>query len=145
MHRTRTIAASLAAVAALGAGGTALAASGDSPAPTTITVVPAPTLKAGAIAPSDAPGAHTIRAGKPIPAGYVLVGYRVTVVKGAKAAGAALRFACPAGTVLRTFDTTGSAGFAAQRDYVGHQVTYVTSMPDSRRATSDGRVYAVCR
>jgi hypothetical protein len=145
MTRTRTITATLTAVAALGAGGTALAATSGDPAPTTITVVPAQTLQAGDTAPFDAPGAKAIRHGKAIPSGYVLVGYRVTTHKGAKYAGAALRFACPAGKRLRTFGITGNAGFNAPRSYAGAKATYVMSTPDSRLTDTDGRVYAICR
>jgi hypothetical protein len=144
IHTRRTIAAALAATAVLGAGGTALAAtSGD--APTTVTVAPAPTLKAGATAPFDAAGVRAIRQGKAIPSGYVLIGFTVKVDRGAKMAGAALRFACPDGKRLRTFGTTGHAGFASDGRYVGHKVAWVTSTPSAANAGSEGILYAVCR
>jgi len=51
-----------------------------------------------------------IREGKPIPRGYVLVGQQVDIQRGAKTAGAALRFTCPGAKRLMTFGTTGDAG-----------------------------------
>jgi len=146
--RTRS-AAALTAVAALAAGGTALAATGSG-TPTTVGVSPAPTLKAGATAPFDAPGVRAVRRGKPIPAGYELVGYRIQVHRGAKMAGAALRFACPGGKTLRSFGITGHAGFAADRDYVGHKETWVMSVPGMNPPSgpvteADGMLYAICR
>jgi hypothetical protein len=141
----RTLAAALAATAALGAGGTALAQTGAAPAPTTVTVTPAAPLTAGAIAPFDAPGVRAIRQGKEIPAGYVLPGFTIKVDRGAKMAGAALRFACPDGKRLRTFATTGHAGFASDGKYVGHKVAWVTSTPSAANAGTTGTLYAVCR
>ena len=141
----RTVAAAMAATVALAAGGTALAATGGSDAPTTVTVTPAPTLQAGTIAPFDAPGVRAIRRGKPIPSGYVLTGFKIKVDRGAKMAGAALRFACPDGKRLRTFGVTGHAGFASDGHYVDHKVAWVTSTPSAANAGSEGTLYAVCR
>ena len=134
--------AAVTALAAFGAGGTALAQSsgGD---PTTITVTPVPDLKAGDIAPFDAAGVPAIRRGRPIPKGYVLPGYRVQTDKGAKTAGAALRFACPGATRLRTFAFTGNPGLQTTGDYVGHKTAIAFTFP-SGTAKSDGRTYAVC-
>jgi hypothetical protein len=143
--RTRSVAAALATVAALGAGGTALAATGAGPAPTTVTVAPAVTLTAGATSPFDAPGVKAIRRGKPIPAGYVLPGFTIKVDRGAKMAGAALRFACPDGKRLRTFASTGHAGFSSDGQYVGHKAAWVTSTPSAANAGTTGTLYAVCR
>jgi hypothetical protein len=150
-RKTTAFTAAALAAAALGAGGTALAQTAASPAPTTVQVSPAPTINAGATAPFDAPGVKAIRRGKAIPAGYVLIGYRVQVHRGTRMAGAALRFLCPDGKHLRSFGTVGNAGFAAERDYVGHRLTFVTSWPGMRDRSgsaitdTDGMLYAICR
>jgi hypothetical protein len=150
-RKTTTIAASALAAAALGAAGTAIAQTASGGTPTAVQVSPAPSIGAGAIAPFDAPGVKAIRRGKAIPAGYVLIGYRVQVHRGTKMAGAALRFACPDGKRLRTFGIVGNAGFAADRDYVAHKVTWVTSWPNMRDSAgkpttdADGKLYAICR
>jgi hypothetical protein len=149
-HKTTTFAAAALAVAALGAGGTALAQSADQSTPTTVQVSPAPSIGAGATAPFDAPGVKAIRRGKPIPAGYVLIGYRIQAHRGAKMAGAALRFLCPDGKQLASFGTIGNAGFSAERDYTHHRLTFVTSWPNMRDRAgnpindADGKLYAVC-
>jgi hypothetical protein len=149
-RRTTTIAAAIAA-AALGAGGTALAQSSGADAPTTVTVTSAPTLSAGQKAPFDAPGVRAIRRGKAIPSGYQLIGYHVAVHRGTHLAGAALRFACPEGKLLRTFGIVGRAGFSADRKYWDHKVTWVTSTPGFRADDGSqltdvaGDLYAVCK
>lgn len=140
---SRRTAAVATAVVAVAAAGTAVAAGGSGP--TTVTVDPSFTVGAGAKAPFDAPGVQTIRAGKPIPAGFVLVGRRVTVHRGANAAGAAIHMFCPGGKRLRTFGITGHAGFQSTSDYVGRRSALIVSLPDGRRIDSSGTVYAVCR
>jgi len=131
--------AALAAVAALGTTGIAGAAPDG---PTQVTVEPVPTLKAGDTAPVDAAGVKAIRRGKPIPSGYVLIGQKVTVKRGKIPAGANLFVKCPDGKRLKTFGTTGRAGFIAYRNYVNHRQTYVASYSAS---DATGTIYAVCR
>jgi hypothetical protein len=131
--------AALAATAAIGITGIAAAAPEG---PTLVTVEPAPTLNAGDKAPFDAAGVKAIRRGKPIPAGYVLIGQKVTIKRGKIPAGATLFFKCPGTKRLKTFGTIGRAGFLANRDYVDHRQTYISSY-SGRDAT--GTVYAVCR
>jgi hypothetical protein len=140
------LAATIGCLAALGGSGVAVAADG----PTQIAVSDAPSLRAGQTAPFDAPGVRSIRRGKPIPRGYVLVGQTVDVTRGtrggnAKSAGAALSFRCPGTKTLRTFGVVGNAGFTAPTDYVRHRQTRVFSFapPSLDRAT--GTLYAVCR
>jgi hypothetical protein len=151
-RKTTTFVAAALATAALGAGGTALAQTGGgSSTLTAVQVSPAPTLSAGTTAPFDAPGVKAIRQGRPIPSGYTLVGYRIQVHRGTKMAGAALRFQCPDDKRLRSFGVVGDAGFAADRDYVAHKETWVTSWPGMRdrdgkpKTDADGLLYAVCR
>jgi hypothetical protein len=142
MSKPRQIIAATAAVALVAGGGAAaLAAGGD----TTITVSPPTQLTAGQKAPFDAPGVKAIRQGKAIPKGYVLVGQRVEVKRGAKTAGAALRFACPDNKVLKTFGLTGHAGFSALRSYPGKHTTDIISYPPPTMQDAVGTVYAVCR
>src|SRR5262245_19082240 len=142
MSKSRQIIAATAAVALLACGGAAaLAAGGDA----TVTVSPPTQLVAGQKAPFDAPGVKAIRQGKTIPNGYVLVGQKVQYKLGAKTAGAALKFACPDGKVLKTFGVTGKAGFLAMRDYPGRHTTDIISYPPPTTTDATGTVYAVCR
>jgi hypothetical protein len=129
----------LAATGVLAMSATAVAAPDG---PTQVTVEPAATLTAGDISPFDAPGVKTIRRGKAIPEGYVLLGQKVTVKRGKLTAGASLFFKCPASKRLKSFATTGDAGFSARTTYVNHRQTYIDSV---RNIDAIGAVYAVCR
>ena len=142
MIKHRRLVATLGCLAAVGGAGVAVAADGA----TDIKVTAAPTLSAGQTAPFDAAGVKAIRRGKPIPAGYVLVGQTVDIQRGAKSAGAALTFRCPGTKTLRTFGVVGNAGFSAvDRNYPGHRQTAVMSFAPPRLAHATGTVYAVCR
>ena len=142
MIKHRRLVATLGCLAAVGGAAVAVAADGA----TDIKVTAAPTLTAGQAAPFDAAGVKAVRRGKPIPAGYVLVGQTVDIQRGAKSAGAALTFRCPGTKTLRTFGVVGNAGFTAvDRNYPGHRQTAVMSFPPPRLAHSTGTVYAVCR
>lgn len=142
MIKHRRLIAVLGCVTALGAAGAAVAADGA----TDIKVSAAPTLTAGQQAPFDAAGVKAIRRGKPIPAGYQLIGQQVDITRGAKTAGAALLFRCPQGKTLRTFGTIGNAGFgAANRNYPGHRQTTILSFAPPTLQHATGTVYAVCR
>jgi len=137
----RRLVATVGCLAAVGTAGVAVAADGA----TDIKVAPAPTLAAGQTAPFDAAGVKAVRRGKPIPAGYILVGQTVDVQRGAKSAGAALTFRCPGTTRLRTFGVVGNAGFSAPRDYVRHRQTQVFSFAPPTLDHATGTLYAVCR
>jgi hypothetical protein len=142
MIKHRRLIAILSCVTALGAAGAAVAADGA----TDIKVTAAPTLTAGQRAPFDAPGVRSIRRGKPIPAGYRLIGQQVDITRGAKSAGAALTFRCPQGKSLRTFGLVGNAGFSAvSRNYPGHRQTTIVSFAPPTLDHAVGTVYAVCR
>jgi hypothetical protein len=135
MTRPRLIAALTAVAVIAGGTGTALAQQqGD----VTVTVGPTTTLMPRDTSPFDAPGVHAIRRGKDIPSGYRIIGR--TVSGGGHGVGAAIRFTCPDHKRLKTFATSGKAGFAATRDYVDHRSTVVESI-----GRGDGTVYAVCR
>jgi hypothetical protein len=137
----------IAAVAAGAVAGTAGAAiAQNAPAPTTIEVQAATQLSAGATAPFDAPGVRAIRRGRAIPAGYVLVGRRVTINTGAQEAWAAARFTCPSGKVLRTFGISGRVGAQpGGAEYVGRRTFMVIMDAPRGPGTKTGTVYAVCR
>jgi hypothetical protein len=138
----RRLVATLGCLAAVGGAGVAVAADGA----TDIKVTAAPTLGAGQTAPFDAAGVKAVRRGKPIPAGYALVGQTVDIQRGAKSAGAALTFRCPGTKTLRTFGVVGNAGFSAvDRSYPGHRQIAVMSFAPPRLVHANGIVYAVCR
>ncbi|MEI2701530.1 MAG: hypothetical protein V9E83_03910 [Baekduia sp.] len=100
--------------------------------------------KAGDRSPFDVAGVKTIRRGKTIPSGYVLPGYRVEVRNGHTAVGATFRAKCPKGKTLRSFATTGDAGFRVEDvDYPGKRSTFVTSYRGGSERS--GTIYAVCR
>jgi hypothetical protein len=134
--KPRLIAVLTAAAVLAGGTGTALAQQGGE---TTVTVGPRVVLTAGDTAPADAPGVRAIRRGRPIPSGYRLIGRSVSGQQGG--VGAAIRFTCPDEKRLRTFATTGRAGFQITRDYVGRRSTIITSIGGN----GPGTVYAVCR
>ncbi|MEA2154012.1 MAG: hypothetical protein QOE11_152 [Solirubrobacteraceae bacterium] len=129
----------LVATAALAMAATAVAAVDG---PTQVTVEPAAALTAGDRSPFDVPGVKAIRRGKVIPSGYVLPGQKVTIKRGKLAAGASLFFKCPGGKRLKSFATTGAAGFGARQPYVNHRQAFIESF---RNIDAIGVVYAVCR
>jgi hypothetical protein len=132
----------LVVAAALAAGGVGIAAD----TATQLTVEPVASLQAGDTAPFDAAGVKAIRRGKPIPAGYVLVGQKVTNTRGQAGAGAALYFRCPGAKRLKTFGTTGERALAAaDQAYVDHRSTWVRSAPGKKGEPVIGTAYAVCR
>ena len=144
MIKHRHLVAVLGCSTAVAAAGTGAAVAADGP--TNIKVSAAPTLGPGQSAPFDAPGVRRIRRGKPIPAGYRLIGQQVEIARGAKSAGAALTFRCPRGKTLRTFGIVGNAGFSAvNRNYAGHRQTTIVSFAPPTLAQASGTVYAVCR
>lgn len=75
----------------------------------------------------------------------MLVGQKVEVQRGAKLAGAALKFTCPDDKVLKTFGVTNDAGFLADRNYADRHTTVVMSFPPPEKQHATGTVYAVCR
>jgi len=141
MSSPTKILAALAAVAALGAGGVAIAAD----TATQLTVEPIASLHAGDTSPFDAGGVKAIRRGKPIPSGYVIIGQKVTNTRGTLGAGAALFFRCPDGKRLKTLAGSGAGLAAADRPYVNHRQTWVRTTPGVKGKAVVGTAYAVCR
>lgn len=141
--KTATALTTLLAASVLSAGavGTAVAASGDA----VMTLGSTTQLVAGAQSPIDAGGVKAVRRGKAIPAGYVLVGRKLTIEPGGGAAGAIVRLTCPAGKTLRTYGVTGTAGGSAARgDYVGKRRGEILAFGRPGQ-TSSATYYGVCR
>ena len=142
MHSPTKLIAAVTAAAALAAGGVSIAAD---PA-TQITVERAATLMPGQTSPFDAAGVKAIRRGQPIPAGYRLVGQKVTTTRGIANAGASLFFRCPDAKRLKTFGDSGGMGFAIDRAYHNHRQTWVRTYSISKKGVAhSGIVYAVCK
>jgi len=132
------------------AAGTALAASQGTDSQVTIsprTVVAA----AGQTSPVDVGGVRAVRAGKPIPAGYVLVGRHVKFTRGTEAGYGALTMRCPSGKTLRGLARQGNVGPQVYRDvnYPGKRSVNVIVDYDANHTpvggTAEGTVLALCR
>jgi hypothetical protein len=132
------------------AAGTALAASQGTDSQVTIsprTVV----ASAGQTSPVDVGGVRAVRAGKPIPAGYVLVGRHVKFTRGSEVGYGALTVRCPSGKTLRGLARQGQIGPQVYRDvnYVGKRSVDVIVDYDANHTavggTAEGTVLALCR
>jgi len=142
MRNPTKLIAAIAAGAALAAGGVSIAAD----TATQISVQPAATLMPGQNSPFDAAGVKAIRRGQPIPAGYRLVGQKVTTTRGTANAGASLFFRCPGDKRLKTFGDSGGIGFAIDRAYVDHRQAWVRTHGARKKGVAEsGIVYAVCK
>ena len=132
------------------AAGTALAASQSTDSQVTIsprTVV----ASAGQTSPVDVGGVRAVRAGKPIPSGYVLVGRHVKFVRGTEVGYGALTMRCPSGKTLRGLARQGQIGPQVYRDvhYPGKRSVNVIVDYDAKHTpvggTAEGAVLALCR
>jgi hypothetical protein len=132
------------------AAGTALAASQGTDSQVTIsprTVV----ASAGQTSPVDVGGVRAVRAGKPIPSGYVLVGRHVKFTRGTEVGYGALTMRCPAGKTLRGLALQGQVGPQVVRDtgYPGKRSVFVIVDYNTRitpvGGTAEGTVLALCR
>lgn len=142
---------SLGVVAALAAlAGTALAAGQGTDSQVTVSSR-AVVAAAGQTSPVDVGGVRAVRAGKPIPAGYVLVGRHVKFVRGSEAAYGALHMTCPAGKTLRGLARQGQVGPQVYRgtNYSGKRSVDVIVDFNANKtpvgATAEGDVLALCR
>jgi hypothetical protein len=140
----------LSVVGAVAAAGTAIAGSagGDSQ----VTVSPrAVVAVADQPSPVDVGGVPAVRAGKRIPARYVLIGRHVRFLRGTEAGFGALTMRCPASTTLRGLARQGGVGLHVYRNasYVGKRSVAVIVDYDANRtpvaATVEGTVLALCR
>ena len=71
---------------------------------------------AGQTSPVDVGGIRAVRAGKPIPSGYVLVGRHVKFTRGTEVGYGALTMRCPSGKTLRGLARQGQVGPQVVRD-----------------------------
>jgi hypothetical protein len=141
----------IAVVGAVAAGaGTALAAAQSTDSQVTIsprTVV----ASAGQTSPVDVGGVRAVRAGKPIPAGYVLVGRNVKFTRGTEVGYGALTMRCPSGKTLRGLARQGQVGPQVVRDthYPGKRSVDLIVDYNARTTpvggTVEGTVLALCR
>jgi hypothetical protein len=132
------------------AAGTALAATQGTDSQVTIsprTVV----ASAGQTSPVDVGGVPAVRAGKPIPSGYVLIGRHVKFTRGTEVGYGALTVRCPAGKTLRGLARQGQVAPQVIRDthYPGKRSVDVIVDYNARvtpvGGTAEGTVLALCR
>jgi hypothetical protein len=94
---------------------------------------------------------RAVRAGKPIPSGYVLVGRHVKFTRGTEVGYGALTMRCPSGKTLRGLARQGQVGPQVYRDtnYPGKRSVDVIVTYDANRTpvggTAEGTVLALCR
>ena len=106
---------------------------------------------AGQTSPVDVGGVRAVRAGKPIPAGYVLIGRHVKFTRGTEAGYGALTMHCPSGKTLRGLARQGQVGPQVYRDtnYPGKRSVDVIVDYNANRTpvggTAEGTVLALCR
>jgi hypothetical protein len=136
--------------AVAGAAGTALAASSGTDS--TVTISPRTVVaSAGQTSPVDVGGVRAVRAGKPIPSGYVLVGRHVKFVRGTEAGYGALTMRCPAGKTLRGLARQGQVGPQVVRDTHYSSKRSVDLIVDYNArivpvgGIAEGTVLALCR
>jgi hypothetical protein len=148
--RVRILLALAVVGAVAAAAGTALAAEQGTDSQITIsprTVVAA----AGQTSPVDVGGVRAVRAGKPIPSGYVLVGRHVKFTRGTEVGYGALTMRCPSGKTLRGLARQGQVGPQVVRDthYPGKRSVDLIVTYDVNRTpvggTAEGTVLALCR
>jgi hypothetical protein len=140
----------LSVVGAVAAAGTAIA--GSSGSDSQVTISPrAVVAVAGQPSPVDVGGVPAVRAGKRIPARYVLIGRHVRFVRGTESGFGALTMRCPSGKTLRGLARQGGVGLQVYRNasYVGKRSVDVIVDYDANRtpvgAAVEGTVLALCR
>jgi hypothetical protein len=148
--RIRTLLALAVVGVVAAAAGTALAASQGTDSQVTISPR-AVVASAGQTSPVDVGGVRAVRAGKPIPTGYVLVGRHVKFTRGTEVGYGALTMRCPSGTTLRGLARQGQVGPQVVRDtrYPGKRSVDLIVTYDVNRTpiggTAEGTVLALCR
>jgi hypothetical protein len=94
---------------------------------------------------------RAVRAGKPIPSGYALVGRHVKFTRGTEVGYGALTMRCPSGKTLRGLARQGQVGPQVIRDthYPGKRSVDLIVTYDVNRTpvggTAEGTVLALCR
>jgi hypothetical protein len=147
--RTRRAAAGAAAVLAMLALGAPAFAS--APSDTTISVSPRVETPAPGASPVDFPGVTTVREGRALPRGWVVVGRDVRITRGDEPAFAALRMTCPKGKTWRSGTASGDIGASlldrnarTGKRSVLVMATFATSGVRVGE-TAAGTVFALCR
>jgi hypothetical protein len=148
--RVRILLALAVVGAVAAAAGTALAA--EQGTDSQITISPRTVVaSAGQTSPVDVGGVRAVRAGKPIPAGYVLIGRHVKFTRGTEVGYGALTMRCPSGKTLRGLARQGQVGPQVVRDthYPGKRSVDLIVTYDANRTpvggTAEGTVLALCR
>jgi hypothetical protein len=150
MFSSKRILTGVAAAALVAAGaGTAVAA--DQGVDTQISISSRTTVaSAGQKSPVDVGGVRAVRAGRDVPAGYVLIGRQVKITRGTQAAYGALTMRCPAGKTLRGLANQGKVGFSVigrgydHKRFVDVLATFNANLTPAGR-TVEGTILAVCR
>jgi hypothetical protein len=149
LTRIRILLALAVVGAVAAAAGTALAAQGTD---SQVTISPRTVVaSAGQTSPVDVGGVRAVRAGKPIPAGYVLIGRHVKFTRGTEVGYGALTMRCPSGKTLRGLAREGQVGPQVYRDvnYPGKRSVNVIVDYDANHTpvggTAEGTVLALCR
>jgi hypothetical protein len=149
LTRIRILLALAVVGAVAAAAGTALAAQGTD---SQVTISPRTVVaSAGQTSPVDVGGVRAVRAGKPIPAGYVLIGRHVKFTRGTEVGYGALTMRCPSGKTLRGLAREGQVGPQVYRDvnYPGKRSVNVIVDYDANHTpvggTAEGTVLAICR
>ena len=151
MFTSPRLIATIAAVGALAAAGTAVAQQGQ-PVDSQVTVASRTVVAApGQTSPVDVGGVPAVRRGKPVPSGYRLIGRKVTFVRGTEVAYGWITMRCPTGKTLRGLASQGGAGFAVQgrSSYVGKPSVNLLAFFNANRTavgqTVSGTLLAACR
>jgi hypothetical protein len=141
--------AACAVVASLALGGPALAAA--SGPDTTIAVSPRVVVSAPATSPVDFPGVSKVRAGRPLPRGWVAISRDVRITRGGEAAYGALRMTCPGAKTWRSGASSGAVGATIldRNARAGkHSVLVMATFSSTQVAVGQvatGTIYALCR
>jgi hypothetical protein len=144
----------LIAIAVVGvvAGGAATALAASAGTDSQVTISPRTVVaSAGQTSPVDVGGVRAVRAGKPIPSGYVLVGRHVKFTRGTEAGYGALTMRCPSGKTLRGLARQGQVGPQVYRDvnYPGKRSVDLIVDYDANHTpvggTAEGTILALCR
>ena len=148
--RVRILLALAVVGAVAAAAGSALAA--EQGTDSQITISPRTVVaSAGQTSPVDVGGVRAVRAGKPIPSGYVLVGRHVKFTRGTEVGYGALTMRCPSGKTLRGLARQGQVGPQVVRDthYPRKRSVDLIVTYDANRTpvggTAEGTVLALCR
>lgn len=146
--------ATCAVLASLTLGGSALAAAdpgSGSGADTTIAVSPRVVITAPAASAVDFSGVSKVRAGRPLPRGWVVVSRDVRITRGAEVAYGALRMTCPAAKTWRSGASSGDIGVSVLDSNARarkHSVLVMATFSSSEVAVGQvaaGTIYALCR